>query len=209
MEISRKLFAAALLAFIATMATLACRQFDLAPDRPSPDFRAFGPQNAKIQIYEYTDFACPACKAAEKQIQSLVAIYPDSVRINFKHYPLSGIHPWSFQAAAYADCAGRQGKFMEYAVMLFENQETWAQSGTKPAQFSEYAKKLGLDLPALEKCSGDPATINQIKMDVAEGDMKRVPATPTFFINGRMAVGAAQFLEEARHFDNIIKTGGR
>jgi protein-disulfide isomerase len=204
-ETARKSFAAVALVFVATMATLACRQFNLVPDRPSPAFRGFGPPAARIQIYEYTDFACPACGAAEEQVRAVLKLYPDSVRVNFKHYPLTGIHPWSFQAASYADCAGAQGKFMDYAGLLFGNQEKWAPAKEKPAQFTEYAKALSLDMPALEKCLQDPETARRVRMDVSEGDLKRVSATPTFFINGRMAVGGGQFLEAAKRFDNLLK----
>ncbi len=44
--LARKVLIAALLVFAATMAVLLSRQFSLAPARPSPDFRAFGPKDA-------------------------------------------------------------------------------------------------------------------------------------------------------------------
>jgi protein-disulfide isomerase len=202
---ARKMLAAATLIFAATMATLLCRQFSLGPARPSPDFRAFGPKSAKIQIYEYTDFACPACRTAEAYMKNILTVYSEGVRINFKHYPLSSIHPWSFGAAAYADCAGRQGKFLEYSELLFENQEKWGKEKESPKDFSEYAQKLGLNLAAMEQCADDPETLRQIKLDVSEGDMRGVSATPTFFINGERAVGGAQLLEQAKRFDNFLK----
>ena len=203
--IARKIFIAALLVFTVTLAVLLSRHFNLAPARPSPDFRTFGPQNAPIQIYEYTDFACPACRTAEEYVINILKIYKGSVRVNFKHYPLSLTHPWSFLAASYADCAGAQGKFMEYAALLFESQESWARTKNKPPQFAAFAAELKLDVPALETCAGDTGTARRIKLDISEGDIRGVSATPTFFINGKRAVGGTQFLEQVKNFDNLLK----
>lgn len=202
---ARKILVVIMLVCAATLVTLACRQFSIGPARPSPAWRAFGPVDAKIQIYEYTDFACPACMAAEVNIKNVMELYKGSVRVNFKHYPLAMIHPWSFHAAAYSDCAGRQGKFLEYAGLLFENQEKWARTKDKPKEFAEYAKKLELDVPALEACTEEQATIRQVQLDMAEGDLRGVNATPTFIINGKRAVGGGQFLDRVRHFDNLLK----
>lgn len=203
--IARKIFIAALLVFVSTIAVLLSRQLNLAPARPSPDFRAFGPNDAPIRIYEFTDFACPACKAAEAHVLKALEIYKGSVRIDFKHYPLMTIHPWSFMAASYADCAGKQGKFMEYAALLFESQEKWGRIKEKPAEFAGFAARLKLDLPALETCAADPGTARRVKLDMAEGDLRGVNATPTFFINGKRVVGPAQFLDQLKRFDIIIK----
>ena len=199
---TRKIFIAAALVFAATTAVLLFRQFNLTPARPSPDFRAFGPKDAPIQIYEYTDFACPACKAAEAHVMYILKTYKDSVRINFKHYPLSSIHPWSFMAASYADCAGEQGKFVEYASLLFESQEKWARAAEKPGEFTAFAAQLKLDAAALETCAASVETARRVKLDVSEGDLRNVNATPTFFINGKRAVGGPQFLTR---FDTIFK----
>lgn len=202
--IARKIFIAALLVFGATTAVLLSRQLNLAPARPSPDFRAFGPKDAPIRIYEFTDFACPACRVAEEHLVKVLEVYKGSVRVDFKHYPLSTIHPWSFLAASYADCAGEQGKFKEYAALLFENQEKWAQAKERPGEFAAFAARLELDIPALEACAADLGTARRVKLDAAEGDLRGVNATPSFFINGKRAVGGAQFLDQAKNFDNLL-----
>ncbi|OGS64067.1 MAG: hypothetical protein A3J79_14900 [Elusimicrobia bacterium RIFOXYB2_FULL_62_6] len=203
----RKLLAAAVLVFLSTLGTLLCRQFSVGPERPAPDFRAFGPADAKIHIYEYTDFACPACRTANTHVKDLLTAYKGSIRLDFKHYPLTTIHPWSTGAAASADCAGKQGKFTEYADLLFESQEKWAAAKEPPKEFAEFAKKLGLDLPAFEKCSADEAVLKQVELDLAEGDIRGVNSTPTFFVNGKRAVGYGQLLDMAVRFDNLLKEG--
>lgn len=191
--------------FVSAIAVLLARQFNIGPQRPAPPFRTFGPDNAAVHIYEYTDFACPACRHAAGTIDELIKVYGPSLQVSFKHYPLLNIHPWSLHAAAYADCAGEQGKFREYGDLLFANQEKWAQSEQEPVQFEDYAKKLGLNWDKMLACANSQETLRDLKLDIAEADMKGVNATPTFFINGHRAVGSGQLLDQAKKIDNLLK----
>ncbi len=202
---ARLLALAGVIIFISTITVLLARQFNIGPERPSPDFRTFGPKTAPVQIYEYTDFACPACRHAAVKIDEMIKIYGPGLCVSFKHYPLMNIHPWSFHAAAYADCAGEQGKFREYAELLFENQEKWAQAREEPKEFEAYAVRLKLDWPKIAACADAPETLKRLKLDIAEGDMKGVTATPTFFINGKRVVGGGQLMDQARKFDNMLR----
>lgn len=193
------------LIFVSTVAVLLARQFSLGPERPAPNFRTFGPVGAPIMIEEYSDFACGACRAAAGKLEELLKVYGDGIRLQLKHYPLVNIHPWSLDAAAYADCAGEQGKYKEYAALLFENQDKWGEAKEKPKEFEAFAGGLKLDWKEMQACSAAPRTRQRIKLEMAEGDMKNVNATPTFFINGKRAVGPAQLVEQARKFDGILK----
>ncbi|HNW44316.1 MAG TPA: thioredoxin domain-containing protein [Elusimicrobiales bacterium] len=207
---SSKLMAAGFVLALATAAALKLRVTDYAPVRKVADFRALGPTGAPVVIYEFSDFACPSCKFASQYIERLVSLNGAKLRVNFKHFPLTSMHPWSLTAAAYADCAGRQGKFWEYGKLLFEGQEAWAQAPQKPAQFEEYARKLQLDFAALESCADDPETLKTVQLDMAEGDLKGINGTPTFIVNRRRAVGGRQLLDAAR-LNNLVtdEPGGK
>jgi protein-disulfide isomerase len=206
---ARLLALAALLIFLSTLAVLLARQLNLGPTAAVPPYRAFGPDKAPVQIYEYTDFACPACRHAAGSIDEMLKVFGSGLRVNFKHYPLLTIHPWSMSAAAYADCAGEQGQFKAYGDLLFAGQEKWAQAKTEPKEFETYALQLKLDWPKMRTCAAAPETLKRIKLEIAEGDVKGVNATPTFFINGKRAVGAAQLLEQAMKFDNILRSAAK
>lgn len=206
---ARLLALAAVIIFSSTVAVLLARQLNMGPMRQAPDYRTFGPAGAPVQIHEYTDFACPACRHAAGTLEELMKVYSGAIRVSFKHYPLMDIHPWSLHAAAYADCAGAQGKFKEYAAALFEGQADWGARKVEqgePPQFEQYAGKLGLDWQKMLACSNDPATLRELKLDIAEGDLKGVGATPTFFVNGERAVGSGQLLDQARKFDNLLRS---
>lgn len=191
--------------FVSTVAVLLARQFSLGPERPAAPFRTFGPPGAPVRIEEYSDFACGACRAAAGKMDELLKVYAGGIRLQLKHYPLVNIHPWSQDAAAYADCAGEQGKFKEYSALLFESQEKWGRADERPKEFEAFARDLKLDWPKMQTCSAAPQIRQRIKLEMAEAEMKGVSATPTFFINGKRAVGPAQLVEQARKFDNILK----
>jgi protein-disulfide isomerase len=200
---------AVVIIFVSTIAVLMARQFNMGPERPAPAFRTFGPEGAPVQIYEYTDFACPACRMATFKVEEMMKVFGGGLRVSFKHYPLLNIHPWSLHAAAYADCAGEQGKFREYAQLLFAEQEKWAEAKAEPKEFEAFAKQLKLDWPALQACANSDETLKRIKLDIAEADMKGVNATPTFFINGRRAVGGGQLIDQAMKFDNLMRKAAK
>lgn len=204
-ENARLTVLAGLVMFLAAIAVLLARQFSLGPARPAPAWRTFGPTDALVRITEYSDFACGACRAAAEAAEKMLKVYGPDVRLELKHYPLVNIHPWSLDAATYADCAGEQGKFKEYAARLFEGQEKWGDAKVKPQEFEAFARELYLDWPKMQACAAAPETRNRVKLDMAEAEMKGVNATPTFFINGKRAVGPGQFAEAMRKFDTVIK----
>ena len=197
------------LIFVSTIAVLLARQLNFGPDRPAPDFRTFGPAGAPVRIFEYTDFACPACRMGMGKIEQMMQVFGAGLQVSFKHYPLTNIHPWSLRAAAYADCAGEQGKFKPYAELLFANQEKWAFTKEQPKEFEAYAGQLKLDWPRMTACSEAPETLKRIKLDMAEAEMKGVNATPTFFINGKRAVGTGQLIDQAMKFDNLLRKAAK
>ena len=191
---------AAAVIFVSAIAVLLARQLSLGPARPAPAFRTFGPADAVVKITEYSDYACGACRAAADSAERMLKVYGPDVRLELKHYPLVNIHPWSLDAAAYADCAGERGKFKEYAAKLFDSQEKWGRAKEKPEEFEAFARGLGLDWPAMQACAAAPETLKRIKLEMAEAEMKGVSATPTFFINGKRAVGPAQFAAVVRRW---------
>lgn len=78
-----------------------------------------GPEGAKIQLVEFSDFECPFCTRAFPTIQQIIKEYKDQVRFYYKHYPLTQIHPNAEKAAEASICAADQGKFWEYHDKLF------------------------------------------------------------------------------------------
>lgn len=105
--------------------------------------------------------------------------YPESVKIVYKHYPLS-FHKQALPAALASLAAAEQGRFWEYHDELFRNQNSLSSE-----KYLEIAKDLGLDL---EKFSLDvmrPSLRKKLEEDLADGKKAGVTGTPAIYINGR------------------------
>jgi protein-disulfide isomerase len=89
------------------------------------DDPSLGDPNAPVTIIEFSDFQCPYCRRFwEQTLPQLKSEYIDTgkVRLVYRDYPLSTIHPGALPAAMAAGCANEQGKFWEYHDQIFEEQ---------------------------------------------------------------------------------------
>jgi protein-disulfide isomerase len=106
--------------------------------------------------------------------------YPDSVKVVFKHYPLS-FHKQAFSAALASMAAAEQGKFWEYHDELFINQNSLSNE-----KYLEIAQDLGLDLDKFSLDMMRPSLRQKIEQDVADAKKAGVTGTPSIFVNGRI-----------------------
>jgi protein-disulfide isomerase len=111
--------------------------------------------------------------------EQLLDKYPDSLKIVFKHYPLS-FHDQALPAALASMAAAEQGRFWEYHDELFINQNSLASE-----KYLEIAQKLGLDLKKFSLDMMRPSLRQKIEQDAAEAKKAGVTGTPTIFVNGR------------------------
>jgi protein-disulfide isomerase len=159
-----------------------------------------GNPSAKVTIVNYDDFQCPFCsRMHEVLMQDVAKTYGDRVRIIYKDYPLTEIHPWSVHAAVDANCLATQSAdaYWDFANFAHANQKQITGSNRPlPEQMSlldrsatEIAQKRNLQLVPLQSCikAQQDATV-KASMDEASG--LGVSATPTMFINGEKVDGA-------------------
>lgn len=149
-----------------------------------------GNPGAETVLVEYSDFECPACGQFYPYVKELLAEHGDSIRFEYRHFPLTNIHPYAVPAARAAEAAGQQGKFFEMHDKLFENQSTWSNSSNPQGYFEQYAEELGLDV-ARFKTHMNSSLINDAVMDSFDDARERgFTGTPTFLLNGEeMAYG--------------------
>lgn len=105
--------------------------------------------------------------------------YPGSVKIVFKHYPLS-FHKQALPAALASMAAGEQGKFWEYHDELFINQNSLSNE-----KYMEIAQSMGLDINKFSLDMMRPSLRKKIEQDINDAQKAGVTGTPTIFINGR------------------------
>lgn len=143
-----------------------------------------GPVGAPVTIVEFADFQCPFCRRLEPSLEHLLARYPTQVRLVYRHYPLTEIHPEALHAAQASVCAERQGKFWEMHDAIFADQAPLSLSSLRAL-----AAKVQLDSDKFEQCVRDPDMNKVISDDVHAGDDLSVHSTPTLFVNGRYVEG--------------------
>lgn len=158
--------------------------------------RSKGPVNAPVQVIEYSDFQCPACQVAQSTLSELELQYPGKIRLIFQHYPLEA-HRWSSLAHRAAECAARQNQFWVYHDRLYSDQSNWSKAVEAPVEaFLGYARDGGLALDEFADCLGKNDFDRMIGDERRAGFDLGVRSTPSFFVNGKLAVGAKALREE-------------
>jgi len=145
-----------------------------------------GPADAPVVIVEFSDFQCPYCKRAETIVEQILAAYPDKVRLVYRDFPL-GFHNRALFASNAARCAADQNKYWEYHNNLMSQS---VQGDLGDADLKKRAETVGLDVAAFSACYESKKHDQAIQVSMQDGSNVGVTGTPTFFINGRMFVGA-------------------
>ena len=159
---------------------------------------ALGSMSAPVTLVEFADFQCSFCKKFwADTLPKLKAAYvkPGQVQIIYRHFAILG--KFSEQAAMAADCAGEQGKFWEYHDQLFANQGGLAFTQSK---LEQYGRALGLTAANFNRCLTSEKYRKKVEGETAVAASLGVRGTPTFFVNGRLMVGA----QPLKVFQNMI-----
>jgi len=152
-----------------------------------------GSADAPVTIVEFSEYQCPFCKRfVDETYGKIFEEYGDQIHYVFRDYPLP-FHPNAQKASEAAECAGDQGKYFEYHDLLFENQEEWSEENDAPVFFKKYAADLNLNTTGFDSCLDEGQFEEEVKKDFADGEAAGVQGTPSFFINGRLLVGAQPF----------------
>ncbi len=163
-----------------------------------------GDHDAPIQVVEFGDFACSACAQFWRDTwprlrQELV----ETGRVAWRHVPFLLGFPRGDDAANAAECAADQGEFWAMHDLLFEGHRDWTRGRGQEEVFRGYAADIGLEAEAFEECYDDEDGEDRTRAATRAARDAEVRGTPTFFVNGRPAVGALpydmfiQLIEEA------------
>lgn len=145
-----------------------------------------GNPNAAVTLMEFSDFECPACRAAHAIIlKPLLQKYGDRVAFVYKQFPLLTIHELALPLAEASECAADQGKFWEFADMAFERQLEMDKTGQKVqrSNIETWARDMSLDPDLFRRCTTSNIKKNAVMAEFDEGRKLGVNGTPTFFVN--------------------------
>lgn len=146
----------------------------------TPEDHIQGPENAAAILVEYGDYECPHCGSAQPIVKRVQKHFGKGLRLVFRNFPLSQMHPHAESAAETAEFAGAHGKFWEMHDSLFENQGRLGEP-----LYLELAKKLDLSTTELRQALEEEKYKARVRADFSSGVRSGVNGTPTFFINGK------------------------
>ncbi len=149
-----------------------------------------GAENPKVTVVEFSDFACPFCKASFPAMRELGVRYKDSVKIIFRDWPA---HDNSIALTMGAYCAGEQGKFWDMHDKLFQYQSDTF--GSNKNDITALAQQLGIDNDQFQNCVDTQKYLPQIRANFRDSQTLGVRGTPTWYINGEKIEGARTVTE--------------
>lgn len=164
------------------------------------DAKTIGADNPTVTLLEYSDFQCPACASYAPLVHAVAEKFPETLKVAYRYFPLTAIHPNAMISAQAAEAARLQGKFWEMHDQLFTHQTDWASSENPLDIFQAYAQTLELDTDRFLSDIQSDAVIDAVKNDEALGMQANIPGTPSFFLNGKK-LDNPQSLEE---FEKVI-----
>ncbi len=152
-----------------------------------------GPANAPVTLVEFSDLECPFCKEANQVINQVRAELPGKMRVIFKYYPLTNIHPWAMAAAKAAVCvtAQKSDHFWPFEQTVFSHQDKLDQLplARVPSRLRDFALESGTQPGPYDACLNSPATTATIQASMRNGKLVGVNSTPTLYIDGREIAG--------------------
>ncbi len=157
-------------------------------DLVDADTPSRGPVHAEVYVVELSDYECPFCGAAHKNLRKAFRKYAGRMRLFHRHFPLDQacnplldrpFHPHSCAAAKAAICAQEQGKFWRMHDLLFEYPKRHDAAGLRAL-----AEQAGLDIGLFDACLRSPRTKVRLKRDLDLGVRLKLRGTPTFFLWG-------------------------
>ena len=139
---------------------------------------------SKVEIVEFSDLECPACKGKWPIIQMILGKFDGSVRHGMVSFPLS-YHPWAFRAASASWCIAVQnpGVLIPFKEIFYGLQREMEVSLVKPTSL-DFVVGRGLDEAAFRACFLKKPSIDAVHGQMSLGKVLGVNSTPTYFVNG-------------------------
>jgi protein-disulfide isomerase len=146
---------------------------------------AVGDGQAKVEIVEFSDFECPACKGRWPLVKQVVEAQSSDVKHGMVSFPLTTIHPWSFRSACASWCvAGQHAEMLVPFKELFYSIQADMEVSLVTPTALDFVAGNGLDEQVFKTCYLRQPSLSAVHNQMALGHRMGVIATPTFFVNG-------------------------
>ncbi len=184
---------------LALAAPLVWPQVALAPPVPAGVLAYYAP--GKVNVVEFADFQCPACRRFHGILKPELAEFGDRVRFVRLNKPLDS-HPSAKDAARASICAEAQGKLEPMADALF------AARDLSPAAIDSLAAGLGLHPELFEQCMLAPATSARVERESSLLTGSDFEGLPTTYIGGKRLLGVQSAIAVADALERAARGEG-
>jgi protein-disulfide isomerase len=152
-----------------------------------------GNPKSKVEIIELSDFQCPTCGRAHKEIEPLIAKNLSKINYARLDLPLFEHHQWSLPAALGARAIQQvaPAQYWNYVNFIFGNQDTIEKTASaNPQSFDKllqnFCEDHDIEWKAVERIYRSPAERAALLEQVSLAFDNGIMSTPTYIINGRI-----------------------
>jgi protein-disulfide isomerase len=174
-----------------------------------------GNPNAPVKLVEYGSLSCPHCAEFEEQgAPTLRDTYVKSGQVSWEFRPYL-LFPTDPGVTLLANCQSAEA-FFPAIEQIYKDQPTWMGKiqalpkdqlealGTKTPRESaamvvraggldEFFRQRGMPSSQIDSCLADAAGLEKVAETKRKGDEMGVAGTPTFFLNGKVVDGVANW----------------
>jgi len=148
---------------------------ELNNDKASP---FVGPENAKVVLVEFFDYACHYCHRLYPELNKVIENNPD---VKFVFKPMAFVSPYSDYAGRAAYAAAKQGKFKEMHTALFT-----ADGALNEEAINALAEKVGLDVEQMKKDIQSQEVSDAMNANQQLAGTLQINGVPTLILNSEM-----------------------
>ena len=168
-----------------------------------------GEAGAPIEIIEYGDTSCPACKAAnESTVPELIDEYVRDGEATLTFRPIAFINASSERGALGAEAAAMQDAMWSFVDVLYANQGPETEDWLSDALMEEAVTKLGLDLAKWRTDYAGEAVASAFFQRSEDASADNVSATPTFVVRGPRGERKVEGVANLSQFEEAIAAVG-
>ena len=146
---------------------------------------SLGAESAKVQLVEFFDPACEACRMIYPFVKSLLRTHDGKLRLTLRYAPL---HEGSDYVVKILEAARLQGQEVYWKSLeaILASQPSWADHGRpNPQMVWDFLEGTGLDIPKAKQDLNNPGIAALMKQDAKDLATLKINKTPSFFINGK------------------------
>ena len=139
----------------------------------------YGPEDAKITIFEFADASCGYCKRQiwqDKTVDSVMEQYPNDVNVVFKNFPI--FNETAAQAMACSEDYLSPENYHQYVVAVFQSD----QDVYDVSVLANLAANYWADASIITNCVNNGEKANEVSATMNEGTAFGITWTPSSVI---------------------------